>query len=188
MDRRTFCGVGAATAVVGCGASEMPQEFTLQPSPIRTAHLGQSPVPGYATGLWTPSLTFAVPGNLSITYNEQSGYWTRVGNFVICSFNLLTAVFTHTTASGNALFSGFPLTPHQLTGEGSSISTLRFAGITKANYTQFCVSLGHSSTPTLALIRASAQGQTTGIVTASDMPTGGVVILDGMLIYPVAAA
>ena len=54
----------------------MSQDFQLQPSPIRTAHLLNSGVRGYSEGKFTPTL------GGTATYLAQSGDYTRIGNRV----------------------------------------------------------------------------------------------------------
>jgi hypothetical protein len=58
---------------------------------------------------WTPVFTFATPGNLSVAYTVQNGYYSRVGNIVTVNF-LIQFAPTFTTSSGNALVTGLPFT------------------------------------------------------------------------------
>lgn len=57
---------------------------------------------------WTPTLTFVTPGNLSVSYATQQGYYSQIGNLVVCSFKLICTP-TYTTASGNLKISGLPV-------------------------------------------------------------------------------
>ncbi len=50
---------------------------------------------------YTPVLTFATNGNLSVSYSTQTGNYTRIGPLVFVSISIVTSAFTHTTASGN---------------------------------------------------------------------------------------
>jgi len=98
MDRRTFIGC-SALITAGCGASDMPQEYLLQPSPARKGSQLNAGVSGFEEGFWTPSLG----GNT--TYNLQIGYYTRIGGivFITCSLDILTI------GTGNPLaISGLP--------------------------------------------------------------------------------
>lgn len=132
----------------------------------------------YASGTWTPVLTFATPGDLSVTYSQQTGTWTRIGNRIFLDFNIVTSAFTHTTASGAVRVSGLPFT----VGLGS-IGSLHWAGITKAGYTDMSA-LGAGGF-TLIVIQASGSGQPPAAIAVGDMPTGGAVTLRGGLMYSV---
>lgn len=59
------------------------------------------------TGLqtWTPAITFATPGNVSVAYGYQVGTYSQIGNIVIANFNI-QATATMTTASGALLITG----------------------------------------------------------------------------------
>tara|TARA_R100000501_G_C2626956_1_gene120778 strand:+ start:952 stop:3573 length:2622 start_codon:yes stop_codon:yes gene_type:complete len=61
-------------------------------------------------GSFTPAFTFATPGDLSITYSKQEGYYWRDGDLVYFRLRVgfTGANFTHTTASGNARITGLP--------------------------------------------------------------------------------
>ena len=85
MRRREFCALPLILA--GCGGNDMA-EFLIQPSPTRTAHLGQSDVPGYAYGNWTPTLK---AGSNSATHSLQMGVYTKVGNLVQAWYYVITS-------------------------------------------------------------------------------------------------
>lgn len=67
----------------------MGQNFTLQPSPIRTSHLVNSPSgTGYAQGEWLPSLTFN-GASTGITYLSRAGTYTKIGRSVTAHFRFV---------------------------------------------------------------------------------------------------
>jgi hypothetical protein len=133
-------------------------------------------------GTWTPVLTFATPGNVSVTYGTQVGGYIRRGKEITFNFDVRTSAFTHTTASGNLQLTGLPFTSAGLNQEwhGSTIWT----GITKANYTQINPRITEGVT--LIIFGASGSGQTIANVTAADMPTGGTVQLIGSVTCRIA--
>lgn len=137
----------------------------------------------YASGSWTPVLTFATAGDLSVAYTTQFGRYIRIGDQVTAWFVIVTSSFTHTTASGNCQVTGVPITSVSDTNSGAR-STLQWAGITKANYTDICATLNVGST-TLAFA-ASGSGQSAANITATDMPTGGTVTFAGSITYRAA--
>ena len=174
MNRREFCAL--PLILTGCGGSDM--ERVLQPSPrlVATKNMFEFGV----RGNWTPSFTFGVPGDLSVSYTTQAGRFHRFGPFVYCNFTIYTSTFTHTTASGTALITGLPVT---CVDDSLSpyLGTLRFRGITKAGFTQFIVA-AEPNTNSLD-IQASGSGLADSFVIAADMPTGGTVSLMGSIWY-----
>lgn len=133
-----------------------------------------------AGSTFTPGLTCATPGDLSVTFSAQYGEWMRVGNIYTVHFHLVTSAFTHTTASGVVEINGFPSS-----AAASSIwwscALSEWSGITKANYTHIGGILTGSSTQ--LLLRASGSGQASGAVNIADLPTGGTVLLRGSITY-----
>jgi len=135
-------------------------------------------------GTWTPVLTFATPGNLSVVYSVQYGAYTKIGNLVMLHFNIATSTFTHTTASGNAQITGLPFTSLDTAGQSHYIgSPMHFGGITKASYTQFAPLLPENSAT--LLLSATGSGVAAAAVQAADMPTGGTVEIDSVVLYRV---
>lgn len=135
----------------------------------------------YEEGSWTPALSFATPGNLSISYTVQEGEYTKIGNRVDAHFAINPATFTHTTASGDLQISGLPFA----VGSGYSFARfqggLRFGGITKATYTNFTVDATAGNS--FLIISAGGSGVAASTVTAADVPSGGTVVLRGSVTY-----
>ena len=74
-------------------------------------------VPFEETGTWTPVLTFATPGDLSVSYTTQLGYYTRVGSTMTLYCNLV-ATPTYTTASSTLRVTGVPYTMRSESNSG----------------------------------------------------------------------
>jgi len=130
-------------------------------------------------GAFTPSVTFATPGDVSLASVSAAGTYSREGNRVTTSFEY-QAVITHTTASGALRITGFPYaalgaTPLDYGALGG------FQGITKASYTQFI--LRSTNTQTYMNVVASGSGQTAAAISTGDIPTGGTLILNGTITY-----
>lgn len=136
----------------------------------------------YQEGTWTPAVTFATPGDLSVAYTTQLAWYTKVGNLVSVWCNLVTSTFTHTTASGSLQLTGLPFTS---ASDSSSFcfGTMSWQGITKATYTQIVPRLINGVTA-LDFI-ASGTGVAVSTVAFGDVPTGGTVILRVQLTYRV---
>lgn len=132
------------------------------------------------SGTWTPVLTFATPGNLSVVYTIQVGFYYAIGNLVFLQFGIVTSTFTHTTASGDMNITGLPFTSKNGTNQ-SSYGPLSWRGITKNNYTQWSAVL--ASNAALITATGAGSGQATVALGASDMPTGGTVRLQGSIVY-----
>ena len=134
---------------------------------------------GQATTTWNPVLTFATPGNLSVTYTAQSGSYARIGNVVTAEFIVATSAFTWTTASGVLQVTGLPY----LAGTPQGVGTLEWQGITKAGYTN--ITLDTAISTNIILFRASGSGVPIGAVVSGDVPSGGSVTLRGSLTYTI---
>lgn len=129
---------------------------------------------------WTPVLTFATPGDLSVTYAVQVGTYYVLGNLVWVSFTVTTSAFTHTTASGNLQITGLPFASKNVSGQ-SVLGSSTWRGITKANYTEWTPSLAANSQ--IILFTGSGSGQAAAALASGDMPTGGSVRFQGTLVY-----
>ena len=133
---------------------------------------------------WTPVITFATPGNLSVAYSTQIGRYQKIGRLVNAYFTLITSTFTHTTASGALQITGLPFT--SVTSAGIYMcGPLLWQGITKANYTSAVLQV--ISNVALAAIILSGSGQAAAEVTTAEAPTGGTLILAGQATYEASA-
>lgn len=129
---------------------------------------------------WTPVLTFATAGDLSVTYSLQLGWKRNIGELTVADFSITTSAFTHTTAAGNLQITGLPVAAIADTNYFAS-GSVTFGGITKAGYTQVDPVITASSSTILFV--ASGSGVAAGSVVAADMPTGGSVRLRGTIVY-----
>ena len=89
----------------------------------------------YEEGTWTPTVTFATPGTLSLTYSTQKGLYTKVGNMVNISMQISCATFVPGTASGNFLIQGIPFATTSAQGITSGGSIIGGPGL-DAGFTQ----------------------------------------------------
>lgn len=135
---------------------------------------------GYdATGNGNLGVTFAVAGNLNFA-GTTPFKWTRKGNLCTVSFAIDSTTFTHTTASSFLRLTGLPFTV--ASGDESGLGVLSAVqGITKASYTQFGVRAFAGQK--YMLIYASGSGQNAALIQASDMPSGGTLVLYGSVTY-----
>jgi hypothetical protein len=136
----------------------------------------------YEEGTWTPVFSFATPGNLAVTYGNQLGIYTKIGREVTFVIDVNMSAFTHSTASGVARVTGLPFTSATL--NQTSRGGLLWQGVTKASYTDLCMSV--AQTGTAILFRLCGSGQGAVDVATTDMPTGGTPRFSGTLTYPAA--
>lgn len=129
---------------------------------------------------WTPTLTFATPGDLAVTYSARVGKSTKIGRLVHAEFNITTSAFTHTTASGLLQVTALPYTSNATVGY-QAVGTLVWQGITKAGFTNVLPVVTNSATTILFSAVASASAATAA--QTADVPTGGSVALIGSLTY-----
>lgn len=73
-------------------------------------NFGQTTLNYYEEGSWTPTATFATPGDLSVSYSSQLGGYIRIGKMVFAWISL-TFTPTYTTASGTFIIGGLPYNP-----------------------------------------------------------------------------
>jgi hypothetical protein len=133
---------------------------------------------------WTPSVTFAVPGNLAVTYTTRVGTYDRIGHLVRLNFNIITSGFTHTSAFGSLQIIGLPFPALTLVGN-RSVGAVFWGGITMAGYTQLNPSLD-SNVSAIDFVK-SGSGAVPGAITTTEAPTGAAIILRGSLTYQIAS-
>ena len=138
----------------------------------------------YEEGTWTPTITFATPGDLAITYSAtiRVGTYTRIGNRVTVNFNVQTTAFTFTTASGSLQITGLPFTARNLTAD-TSAGAMVWGGITKVGYTQVTPRVQPNGT--IIDFVASGSAVTQSAVVTTDTPSGGTMNLRGTITYEV---
>jgi hypothetical protein len=92
----------------------------------------------YEEGTFTPTFTFATPGDLSVVYGVQTGAYVRVGNVVHIVITL-QATPTFTTASGQVRMGGLPFTSgaynHALTLSNKTVLTFNGSDTFGSGYT-----------------------------------------------------
>lgn len=130
---------------------------------------------------FSPTITFAVPGDLAVTYTTCIGRSMQKGNLCTVTFTIQTASFAFTTASGNLLITGLPVI--STTVVTPSVGALVFGGITKATYTNFACRKESSNTQISFQASGSAVG--TSYVVAADTPSAGTLFLTGSVTYEV---
>ena len=135
------------------------------------------------SGSWTPTLTFATPGDLNVVYSTRVGTFSKIGTQCFVTCNVRTSTFTHTTASGAMQITGLPFTSFSTSNANASGGGF-WQGITLANYTQIVPAVTPSER--LATFVASGSAQNINGIDTADTPTAGNVILDFSMTYRTA--
>lgn len=202
--RATADNTGASTlSVNSVGAKQIYKNTVVGPQPLTGGEIQDTGIYAvrYHSGLnsgagvwllegpnqtrsstWTPVLTAATPGNLSVAYSVQIGRYWRDENRVTVYFSIVTSTFTHTTASGNILISGLPF-PSENTTSLDSVGTTLYNGYgaasSEAPHMVPFVQANSSN------VRFAVSAPATSIATANitNFPTAGTVQLKGSVTY-----
>lgn len=149
----------------------------------QNASSGANTLDDYEEDVWTPTLTFATPGDLNVAYSAtgRHGSYTKIGRLVVAQAVIVTTTFTHSTASGALQVTGLPFTAANV--NDLTQGSVSWQGVTKANYTHLSARVGANTTTVVFDMSGSAQNRA-GLTTA-DLPTGGSVILSFTVTYRV---
>jgi hypothetical protein len=107
----------------------------------------------YYEGSWQPTLTFDTPGNLSVSYNTQVGYYHRIGSLINFVLRLICTP-THTTASGNVRIS-LPFVVRNVSG---NIPVFSIDLATSTTYPASCTQLFGEASPNTSYFLIGARG------------------------------
>lgn len=77
-------------------------------SPLRVAQGIAALSVSASQSTWTPALSAATPGTLSVSYNYRTGTYYKIGKLVFLNFTMSLSAFTLGTASGNARIIDLP--------------------------------------------------------------------------------
>lgn len=138
----------------------------------------------YERGLWTPEITFATPGDVSVAYSTQRGFYVRMGMLCWIEFVIVTTTsFTWSTASGNLQVTNLPYTSYGDTNTYGAGTVYAYSNINRTNFTQ----LGAFANPDSTYIAFSIDGIGQGHdnVKATDMTSGTATTLGASFFYPI---
>jgi hypothetical protein len=140
----------------------------------------------YEEGSWTPTLTFATPGTLSMVYGTRAGRYQKIGNKVRVWVDVRGAAGASIgTASGGLQITGLPFTA----GTGMSSGGFYygpgpgFSAFTLANYTQYNFRIPVSNTR--IEIAASASAQSHAQITAAHVNSITGILIIGDATYEI---
>lgn len=130
---------------------------------------------------WTPTLTFAVPGDLSVSYATQLGIYTRIGSVVFYSWTLVCTP-TFTTASSTMTIGGLPIAAGAISQNIPMMVDVSSAGITFPAGRTSPVSLVINSTTTMQLF-AQGSNVSQASISATAVVSGVAITLLGSGFY-----
>lgn len=134
-----------------------------------SGNTGWDAAPYYEEGTFNATITFATPGNLSVSYANQLCTYTRRGNRVEVGVNLVFTP-TFTTASGALRIAGMPFTIANDQDTAGMIRDITSQFTWPASRTQLVV-YPNSATSYLT-IQAIGSGQNPSDIAASNMTSG----------------
>jgi hypothetical protein len=171
--------VGVTSANANGGVLQLKSGITFPATQVASSDANT--LDDYEEGTWTPALTFATPGTLALTYNQQSGSYTKIGRLVTVIFRVSFAAagIIKGTASGDLSITGLPFTvgsanAYQYVDLGSSITDITtgsFALITATGTSITFETVSTSGTriqrDSAALTAASFAASNAGFITIS---------------------
>ncbi len=132
---------------------------------------------------YTPTITFATPGDLSVTYTTQVGFYVQTGGVLYYRF-LVAGTPTYTTASGACRVAGFPVTINattssNATGHGGPSSAFTWP----VGGTSFYYSLTVNTTFCQPATVGSGITSASGAISVTQVPSGVAVGFFGSGFY-----
>lgn len=176
--QRTTLGVGTGDSPTFTALTLTNGQIAFPATQVPSANANT--LDDYEEGTWTPTLTFATPGDLVVVTSVNSGFYTKNGRECKVSFTLATSTFTHTTASGSLRFTGIPFTSLNAAGN-TSMGGTSWQGITKAGFTDAAALVAANSNNIEVFMSRNGGGRDQ--VFAADMPSGGSVIIQATIMY-----
>ena len=178
---QTAISLGASTATNKVGTGQIYIGVTTKVSNIGTGNIIYPE--NYTEGPVTPTVTFNVPGDVSVAYAVRTGGYTRIGNRVFFDY---IAVFTatYTTASGHALFQGLPIPAAVLANGIYSVSIGQLDSL-DVGATDIQVTARIVSGASQFILFRTQDAAASGLVTTANIPSGTQVSVYVSGSYPV---
>jgi hypothetical protein len=84
-------GPGSFTSITNTGLTDLSAATAGQIAfpAAQNASANANTLDDYEEGTWTPVFTCGTPGDLSVAYSTQLGQYTKIGNVVTLSCNLV---------------------------------------------------------------------------------------------------
>ena len=117
----------------------------------------------YEEGTWTPTYVASTTDFTSVTYQQQNGKYTKIGDTVSLTVTLSTNAITKGSASGEVYIAGLPFTPNSNYSNGTILyNTANWLGDIPDGWTTFGTTRGYlfykSSTTAVSSINPADMG------------------------------
>lgn len=154
---------------------------TLGVASATSINFGGSALSYYTEGTFTPVASFLTPGDLSVSYSRQLGYYTRTGRQVDVTGSLLFTP-TYSTATGTFRIEGFPFASASLSGGIHMGVSSNNVNITyPAGATNILLSL--AGTVQYAGLFAVGSGFSSALLTTAEIVSGSSKIINFQITY-----
>jgi hypothetical protein len=174
-------GVPSFSTTLPSGLAATNMNLTTPTLGVATAtsiNFGGSTLSTYtANGTFTPVVTFATPGNLSVVYSVQTGFYSRIGN-IVTAFISLSFTPTFTTASGSFQITGLPFTINASITPYGAVSIVG-SGVPAGTTNN--VIQGSPGSTSASIVAAGVAAQS--LWTTTQFTTGVAAICNATLVY-----
>lgn len=127
---------------------------------------------------WTPIFTFATPGDLSVVYSVQQGYYTTIGAITFMNFSIACTP-TFTTSSGVFEITGQPVTA----SFRNSVGGIYTGAVTfSAGYTNINV-VAQSTTNYLIIEQSGTTAAAASMTTANFVSGTPITLLGSVAVF-----
>jgi hypothetical protein len=151
--------VNTGNLVIGTSGKGIDFSATSQPAGATSELLAD-----YEEGTWTPVLNRSITSP-TVSYSAQTGKYTKIGNQVFVSFELIWTA--NSGGSGSFTITGLPFTVATGGASYSVLNAIDFNGITFASGTMFAIECAANSTIGALLTNGSA-GSPAGVATVAN--------------------
>lgn len=127
---------------------------TLTPSVTSITLSSGNALSNYVEGTWTPGISFG-GGTTGITYAQQSGFYTRIGNQVFCRF--FVALSNKGSSTGSAKITGLPITANS----NANILAFKLGVTSNLTFTTLNTSAGCQGDVSATTLRLFQEGPAT---------------------------
>lgn len=121
----------------------------------------------YEEGTWTPAYQLLTTDFDSVTYNTQSGVYTKVGNIVTVSCRIVVQAFTLGSGTGNLAISGLPFLIRNVSAQSTGTAITQGSGWTNHPF----AALAPANTSRLSLFVRSTANGVPAEATQADLPS-----------------
>jgi hypothetical protein len=132
----------------------------------------------YEEGTWTPGISFG-GGTTGITYSKQNGNYTKIGNLVICPFEVVMT--SKGSSTGAVRITGLPYTSKTSASLVERLDISSWSGMATAFYKLNTIMNANATTAQIAGVTVAATTSVADVLTDADFTNSGGIY--GTIIY-----